>query len=136
MMKRVFVGVLMAVSLTALAGKEERDFMTKEVLPAARGAEAKWKASCGCGLRVSVEESSFKVKSDMHPAKQFCDRVAESITGYCSDVGSKKAMCQMKTLVVKRANDVTFTFKSGTGTATVDAYSSPSWDMLTRELDK
>src|SRR5262245_29528219 len=136
MMKRVLVGVLMAASLTALAGKEERDFMTKEVQPAAREAEAKWKASCGCALKVSVDEASFTVKSDMYTAKAFCGRVAKSITGYCTDAASKKAMCQMKTLVVKKANDSTFTYKGGTGTATVANSASPSWEMLTRELDK
>jgi len=135
-MKRVLVCVLMAVSVTAVAGKEERDFLTKEVQPAAREAEAKWKASCGCALKVAVDEASFTVKQDMHPAKQFCERVAESIAGYCTDAASKKAMCQMKTLVVRKANDATFTFKGGTGTATVAGYESPSWDMVTKELDK
>lgn len=135
-MKRVLVCVLMAASVTAVAGKEERDFLTKEVQPAAREAEAKWKASCGCGLRIAIDEASFTVKHDMYPAKAFCDRVAESITGYCTDAGSKKAMCQMKTLAVKRASDATFTFKGGTGTATVSSDESPSWDMVTRQLDK
>ena len=135
-MKRVLVCVLMAVSVTAVAGKEERDFLTKEVQPAAREAEAKWKASCGCALKVAIDDASFTVKQDMHPAKAFCERVAESITGYCTDAASKKAMCQMKTLVVKKANGAAFAFKAGTGTATVAGYESPSWDMVTRELDK
>ena len=135
-MKRVLVCVLMAVSITAVAGKEERDFLTKEVQPAAREAEAKWKASCGCGLKVAIDEASFTVKQDMRPAKAFCERVAESITGYCTDAASKKAMCQMKTLVVKKASDSTFSFKGGTGTATVAAGFSPSFDMVTKELDK
>jgi hypothetical protein len=135
-MKRVLVCVLMAVSVTAVAGKEERDFMNKEVQPSAREAEAKWKASCGCGIRVAIDEGSFTEKQDMRSAKAFCDRVSESIAGYCTDGASKKAMCQMKTLVVKKANETTFTFKGGTGTATVSGYESPSWDMVTKQLDK
>jgi len=136
MMKRVLVGVLMAASITAFAGKEERDFLAKEVQPAAREAEAKWKASCGCALKVSVDEGSFTVKTDMSAAKAFCERVSENITKYCTDAASKKAMCQMKTLVVKKANGATFKVKGGTGTATVAGYESPSWDMVTQELDK
>src|SRR5215470_2206501 len=134
-MNRVLVGVLMAASVTAFAGKEERDFLNKEVQPSARETEAKWKASCGCGLKVSIEEASFAEKQDMRSAKAFCDRVSESISGYCTDAASKKAMCQMKTLVVKKG-DVAFTFRGGTGTATVSGYESPSWDMVTRQLDK
>ena len=135
-MKRVLVCVLMAVSVTAVAGKEERDFMNKEVQPSAREAEAKWKASCGCGIRVAIDDASFTEKQDMRSAKAFCDRVSESIAGYCTDGASKKAMCQMKTLVVKKANETTFTFRGGTGTATVSGYESPSWDMVTKQLDK
>jgi hypothetical protein len=135
-MKRVLVCVLMAVSVTALAGKEERDFLNKEVQPSAREAEAKWKASCGCGIRVAIDEASFTVKHDMYAAKAFCDRVSENIAGYCTDAASKKAMCQMKTLAVRKANDVTFTFRGGTGTATVSSDASPSWDMVTQQLDK
>jgi hypothetical protein len=136
-MKHVLVGVLMAASITvAFAGKEERDFMEKEVQPAARGAEAKWKASCGCALHVAVDENSFTVKHDMYAAKAFCDRVAESITGYCTDGASKKAMCQMKTMVVKRGNNAAFSYKGGTGVAIIEQDASPSWDMVTRELDK
>src|SRR5262249_34973947 len=102
-MKRVLVCVLMAASVTAVAGKEERDFLNKEVQPAARDAEAKWKAACGCGLKVAIDEASLTEKQDMRAAKAFCDRVAEAITGYCTDAASKKAMCQMKTMAVKKA---------------------------------
>jgi hypothetical protein len=135
-MKRVTMFAVMIVCATAFAGKEEREFMNKEVQPAARSAEAKWKSSCGCALTVAVDEASFKVKDDMYSAKHFCERVAEEITGYCTDDASKKAMCQMKKLVVKKDKDATFEFKGGTGTATVYGSTSPSWDMVTRQLDK
>src|SRR5437867_7467418 len=114
----ILIGALFA-SVTALAGKEERDFMKNEVQPQARSAEAKWKSACGCNLKVAVDEASFKVKDDMYAAKSFCERVADSVGGYCTDEASKKAMCQMKTLAVKKAEDATFVFKGGTGTATV-----------------
>ena len=135
-MKRVVVALVMVASVTALAGKEERDMMSKEVQPAARAAEAKWKSSCGCALKVAVDEASFKVKDDMYAAKHFCETVTESVGEYCNDAASKKAMCQMKTLAIKKAEDATFAFKGGTGTATVYGSTSPSWDMVTRELDK
>src|SRR5256885_42763 len=132
-MKRWIVTGCLLASVAALAGKEERDFMKTEVQPAARDAEAKWKSSCGCALKVAVDEASFKVKDDMYPAKHFCERVSEEIVKYCTDADSKKAMCAMKTLAIKAQEDVTFTFKGGVGTATVHQTSSPSWDMVARE---
>ena len=135
-MKRLIAIAVVLVSVTAIAGKEERDFMSKEVQPAAREAEAKWKGACGCALKISIDEASFKVKDDMFAAKHFCGYITDGIGGYCTDDASKKAMCQMKTLVVKKADDATFVFKGGTGTATVYGSTSPSFEMVTRELDK
>ena len=136
-MKREAMAVsLMLVSLSAFAGKEDRDFMTKEVLPAAKTAEAKYKSACGCALTINVDQASFKTKDDMPSARNFCNTIAEEIGNYCTDAASKKAMCAMKSVTVKKADDATFTFKGGVGTATVYGITAPSWDMVTREVDK
>ena len=135
-MNRVIVTGLLLVSVTALAGKEERDFMNNEVKTKAKETAAKWKASCGCALNINIDEPSFKAKDDMYAAKYFLEHVEEGVGGYCTDEASKKAMCQMKTVVVKKADDATFTFKGGTGTATVYGNTSPSFEMVTAQLDK
>src|SRR2546421_12208405 len=118
-MKRWIVTGCLLASVAALAGKEERDFMKNEVQPAARDAEAKWKSSCGCALKVAVDEASFKNKDDMYPAKHLCETVSEEVVKYCTDAASKKAMCQMKTLVIKADEEATFAFKGSVGNATV-----------------
>lgn len=136
-MNRFLIAVsVLAASSPAFAGKEDRDFMTKEVVPAAKAAEAKWKSSCGCALTIKIDEASLKSKDDMPAARNFCNTIAEEVVAYCSDASSKKAMCAMKTLVVKKADDATFAFKGGTGTATVYGITAPSFDMVTHELDK
>lgn len=128
--------LLVSLSFSAFAGKEDRDYMTKEVLPAAKAAAAKWKSSCGCSLAVKIDQASLKSKEDMPSARNFCETITEEVAKYCSDDSSKKAMCAMKSLTVKKAEDATFKFKDGVGTATVYGITAPSWDMVTRELDK
>ena len=44
------------------------------------------------------------------------EHVTEGVGGYCTDAASKKALCQMKTVVVKKADDATFTYKDVSGT--------------------
>jgi hypothetical protein len=136
-MNRFLIAVsVLVVSVPAFAGKEDRDYMTSEVIPAAKAAEAKWKSSCGCVLTIKIDDASLKSKDDMPSARNFCNHIAEEVVTYCNDESSKKAMCAMKSLTIKKADDATFTFKGGVGAATVYGITSPSWDMVTRELDK
>jgi hypothetical protein len=136
-MNRFLIAVsVLAVSFPAFAGKEDRDYMTKEVIPAAKAAEAKWKSSCGCVLTIKIDDASLKSKDDMPAARNFCKSITEEIGAYCNDESSKKAMCAMKSLIVKKADDATFTFKGGVGTATVYGITAPSFEMVTREIDK
>lgn len=135
-MKRAMVIALVTIaSMTAFAGKQERDLMTKEVQPAAKETMAKWKGSCGCALAITIDDS-YKTMDDLRSAKHLCEAITEAIPKYCTDDASKKAMCQMKTLVMKTADKVTFSFKGGTGTATSHSNERVSWEMITRELDK
>jgi hypothetical protein len=135
-MNRVIVVTLLLTSATALAGKEERDFMNTEVQPKAKEATSKWKSSCGCELKIQIDDASFTKKDDMRAASSFLEHIIDGVGGYCTDAASKKALCQLKTLVVKKADDATFAVKGSTGTATVYGNTSPSFDMVTAELDK
>jgi hypothetical protein len=136
-MKRVLVvASMMVMSLTAFAGKEDREMMKNEVMPAVKDAEAKVKAACGCAMKITVDETTVTKKDDMYPIKHMAGYVADGAPTYCTDDASKKAVCQMKTLVLGKAKEAAFTFKAGKGTATTDGQSACSWEMMTRELDK
>jgi len=88
------------------------------------------------GVKVQIDEASFSKKDDMYAASYFFGHIIDGVGGYCTDAASKKALCQLKTLVVKRADDATFVFKGSTGTATVYGNTSPSFEMMTAQLDK
>jgi hypothetical protein len=126
-MKRILVsaglaGLLgtMAISTAAFAGKEDRDY----------------KSACGCGLAITIDEATVKNKDDYYLVKHIADSITDGAAGYCTDAASKKAVCQMKSLVLAKAAEATFTFKGGKGTATTDGQAHVSFDMMTRELDK
>jgi len=135
-MKTVLIGTaLMLFSLNAFAGKTERDYMSGTVQPAVKEAEAKFKASCGCALKITVSDT-LKSTDDMAQARNISNAITEGAPGYCNDDASKKAICQMKTLEVVKGKDTAFSFKAGKGTCVTDGQSYVSWDMMTRELDK
>jgi hypothetical protein len=135
-MKSVLIGTaLMLVSLTAFAGKTERDFMTTEVQPAVKAAEGKVKAACGCALKINVSDS-LKSTDDMRQARNVSNAITEGAPAYCTDDASKKAVCQMKTLDIVKGKDTAFTFKAGKGTSTTDGQSYAGWEMITQEIDK
>jgi hypothetical protein len=135
-MRRVAVVVMLVTVALAYAGKIEREFMKNEVQPAARKAEAAWKSACGCVLKVNVKEASYKSRDDMTSARNIVNTVEENVKAYCTDGDSKAALCKMKTLDVMFGENATFTFKGSVGTVTTYGITAPSWDMLTRELDK
>jgi hypothetical protein len=123
-----------AVSLTAYAGKRERDVMTKETIPALREAEAKYKESCGCALAIDVDDTLQSIE-EIRLAKNLAKNVTASVPKYCSDAASKKAMCQMKTLTVTKGH-ASFTFKDGHGIAMENGQEYTPFEMMTRVLDK
>lgn len=136
MKQAVAVAAVMLVSLTAFAGKAEREYMKNEVMPVVKKAQDNFKKFCGCALTIKVNETTIKTTDDMYPAKHIASSVADSVEGYCTDDASKKAVCQMKTLEIAKAKEAVFTFKGGKGVATTDGQSHVSFDMMTRELDK
>lgn len=137
-MHRVYVGIAiaMAIPLAAYAGKQERDLLSKEVVPAVKNAEAKYKSACGCSLAITVDEANLKSMDELRGAKHIAEHLTEGIEKYCTDDGSKKALCQMKQLTLTKAKPAGFTFKDGKGVASTDGQSSCSFEQITRVLDK
>ena len=128
--------VLLALPILAFAGKEEREFMKSDVTPAIEEAQKTFKASCGCGLKIDVNVDSFKTKDHLFQVKYTAQNVGEESKKYCTDADSKKAVCKMKTLEIKKDKETAFSFKSNKGIAATDGNSYPTFDMMTKELDK
>lgn len=145
-MKRILVAAglagmvgVMAPSMTAFAGKKERDFMEKELAPKVKEAQDKFKASCGCALAITVDDSTTKTTDDMRRARSMAGTIVEGAPKYCTDDASKKAICQLKSLVFAKAEKpakAEFTFKDGKGQLTQDGNMYTGWDQMTRVLDK
>lgn len=133
-MKRLILLVAL-VPMLAFAGKSEREYWKEKVAPAIEKAKAGYKEGCGCSLDIHVDEGVKKSEDVMSNVRYVCESVANDAKGYCTDDASKKAVCQMKKLVIKEGQ-VKFAFASGTGTATVDKQSYVNFEMMTRELDK
>jgi len=135
MRRAVIMASVMLLSLTAFAGKAEREYMKNEVAPAVKAAEAKFKEACGCALKITVKDS-IKTTDDMYEAKHIAESVTEGAPEYCTDAESKKAVCQMKSLDITKDKEAKFTFKDGKGVASTDGQVYTSFELMTRELDK
>lgn len=135
-MKRyLVVAALLISTLTAYAGKEEREYMKNTVVPAVKEAEAKFKSACGCAFAIKVSDG-LKTQDEMAQARNISNTIAEGAPKHCTDAESKKAMCALKTLDIVKGPDTKFTFAAGKGTAVTDGQSYVSWEMITREVDK
>lgn len=132
----LIIAALSAVSLTAVAGKLERDTMTKTVVPAIASAQAKFKSSCGCPLTITVDENSMNTRDLLFQAKNVADDVGEGAQKYCTDAPSRKALCQMKKLEILKRKPCEFTFKDGVGQCTSDGSMRCAWDQIIKVLDK
>jgi len=145
-MKRILVAAglagligLMAPSMTAFAGKREREFMEKELMPKVKEAGEKFKSACGCSLAITVDESTTKSTDDMREARNMANTIIEGAPKYCTDDASKKAVCQLKSLVLAKAvkpAEAQFTFKDGKGMLTHDGQMYTGWDQMIQKLDK
>jgi hypothetical protein len=127
---------LLAISITAFAGKMERDLVTKDVQPAIDAAKETLQSSCGCTVAITLDQDNLKSMDELRGAKYIAQHISEGAKKYCSDAPSKKAICQLKTLTLTKAKPAGFTFNNGTGVASTDGQQSCSWDQITRVLDK
>ncbi len=127
--------ILLFTPLLAFAGKAERDFIASDVDPAVKTAAATLKKSCGCDVKFDIKIDSFKDKDELFKIKHFATMITENSAPYCSDAASKAAVCKLKTIEFSKGS-TDFKFAGGKGTATTDGTSTPSWDMITRVIDK
>ncbi len=134
-MKKIAIVILFA-HLAAVAGKEEREYMKTEVTPAVNTSIATLKKSCGCDVKMSVDEKTVTTSDDMYQVKHMAESITEGAPKHCTDAESKKAICKMKTLKMTKAKESTFTFAGTTGTMSTDGQSSTTFEMISAELDK
>src|SRR5262249_18771619 len=134
MSKWTIITVLAAVACAApvaRARKRERDRMAKDAVPAARAAEAHFKAARECELAV-VLDASLETEDQIVFARYIADEVSSGAPRYCTDADSRRALCRMRTLKIAAASQPSFTFDDGVGTATTNGRGNPSWDTITR----
>lgn len=136
MKQTTIVIAALTMSLTAFAGKMERDLVTKDVAPAIATTEAKLQSQCGCAVKISLDETNLKSMDELRGAKHIAEHITEGVEKYCTDAPSKKAICQLKTLTLTKAKPAGFTFNAGAGVASTDGQQSCSWEQITRVLDK
>lgn len=133
----LIVAAMMTMTVTAaFAGKAERDYMEKSVNPAVKTANDKAKAACGCDLHITVDEATFTKKDQMSKARYMAEHIAQDAPKYCTDAASKKAVCQIKSLVLAKTEKTEFKFDSGKATMTTDGTSQCTWAMVTKVIDK
>jgi hypothetical protein len=136
MSKWSIIGVVIVVACaTAVAGKRERELMTRDAIPAARAAEANFKASCECELSIALD-ASLQSEDEITFATYIAQEVSRGAAHYCTDADSRKALCRMKLLKIAAASQSTFTFDDGVGVATTNGRGHVTWDMITRALDR
>jgi hypothetical protein len=127
---------LLVSPLSALAGKEERDFIASSLEPAVKTATAALKNACNASVKIDVKLDSFKTVDELRQPRHFLGKIEENAPKYCTDAGSKAAIGKLKTLEISRGTEVEVKFAGGKGTVTTGASSFPSWEQLTREVDK
>lgn len=136
-MKRCLVAAVMVCwSMTAFAGKGERELVKKELEPKVKEAETNFKSSCGCALAITIDPVTLDKKDDIRNARNIARSVAENAPKYCTDEASKKAVCQMSTLLITKSKPAQFTFNAGKGQISHDGSGYATWDMMMRVLDK
>jgi|SRR5215468_6969566 hypothetical protein len=129
------IGVVIVITCaTAAAGKRERELMAKAT-SAARAAEANFKASCECELSIVLDDS-LRSEDEIQFAAYTAEEVSSGAPRYCTDAGSRKALCRMKLLKIAAASRSSFTFDDGVGVATTNGHGHATWDMITRTLDR
>lgn len=130
------IAALTVTSMPAHAGKQEREFFASNIEPAIKTASASYKQACGCELKFDIKIDTFKTRDDLDQIRNFATTVSDNVGAYCNDAPSKAAMCKMKTLEFTRTSETTFKLSANKGIATTEGQSTPSWEMLTREVDR
>ena len=134
-MKQLSLILVTVACATASAGKRERDALNQDAIPAARAAEANIKAACDCELSI-VYDASIESADEIYFAKSIADDVSHGAAYYCTDAASRKAVCHMKKLEIAASPQIDATFDGGTVLATTNGRGAPTWNEITRLLDR
>lgn len=136
-MKTVLFASLL-VAATAFAGKAEREYLSTKGEPAVKAASESFQKNCGCALKINAKWDSFKNVDQMGSAVRTLKSIAENSGSYCKDEGSKKAMCEMKSLELGVSENATINFAGGKMSITTNTLGDTTmgWDQITRTVDK
>lgn len=126
----------LTATLSAHAGKAERDFIESRVMPAVKAAEAQYKKACTGDLKIDVKLDTFQTIDSLRQALHFADAIAEAAPKYCNDKATQTVMSGMKVLEFSNTGKTTFNFSGNKGVATTDGSSYPSWDMVVSAVDR
>jgi hypothetical protein len=135
-MKATSLVFVVLLPSAVLAGKEERDFLKKEVAPVVKQAEEAYAKSCGCPLKIEVKSDSLKTTDDLIRAKYIAESIRDGVASQCEDEEGKKVLCRMKSLEINKGKDRVFTFVEPKGTATTDGQSYVPLKMMLEQLEK
>lgn len=129
---------LLVSPLSALAGKEERDFIAASLEPAVKTAAAALKNACNASVKIDVKLDTFKTVDELRQPRYFLEKIEGNAPKYCTDAGSKTAIAKLKTLEISRGagTDVDVKFAGGKAVAITGASSFPSWEQLAQAVDK
>jgi hypothetical protein len=135
MSKWSIIAIVIATSV-AVAGKREREQLEREAIPAARGAEANFKAACHCPLAIAIDDS-IQSSDQITAARYIAEEVSHNAAHYCTDAASRKAICKMHTLAIAASTRSSFAFEDDcNGIATTDGHYHPTWDEMTKAIDR
>ena len=81
-MKRIALGAIVLLTVTAYADKASREFFKHELTPAVKAAEAKFKSACGCALKINV--ANLKEEKEMRTSKYVCGSITDEAEKYCT----------------------------------------------------
>jgi hypothetical protein len=128
--------LVVLTSVSAFAGKPEREHKTTITEPKIKETVAAVKSSCGCSMGINVDWDSFKDVSKMAAIDyNGLEMLNEESKKFCTDKESKAVVCKIKTVHIA-FGPVKHEFKNGTLNYFVDGQSSVAWSQIFAELDK
>lgn len=136
MKRNLILFVAFLFPMAAFGGKEERDYLKDKVAPAIADTQSGVKTSCGCALKITLDEKTNPTVKDMGQAEYFLSDVKAGAAKYCTGPAEKKAICKMKSLKIVKGKETAFTFSGSAGVATTDGQMNVMFDNIARQLDK